>query len=523
MLWFYILYTCSNFFHSFMEKKSQSIFMLFMVFLSWMLIFMLEVLGSRILGMFLGSSLYVWTSLIAVVLLFVSVWSILGGRYADKHTYEKTLATVLIWLSISLVFILCSDRYVAMYMIEFISDVRLSTFLVSCIIFGPATFFLGAIFPIIAKKWITNLDDDGTFLWKLWMWSTYGWIVGIVGSIFLFIPLLWIDGTLLCSIIGVSSIYLLRSFSLKKISVLCLVYVLLGSVLYAEHLDFKKKGIHSFDTLYSRINVVDSHIFGDFYRMFIVDTRILSEYNLRTKDLTPYVEENFYIFTSYLEKFQDVLMLGGAWYTFPTEFVSVYPDVNIDVVELDAWMEEIAQKYFFLKDHPNLNIIHTDARYYLNTSPKKYDVILGDAYAWLRSVPFQLATREAIQKKYDVLHENGIVVENIISSLEGDTSAYLKSQYMMFREIFDEVHLYTIRKDYRDSDVQNMFLVAVKWNVSEIQSNELTAKILSKKVDISPDMMAGGIYLVDDYAPVEQMVAPMNTKIRKNIINSSMQ
>ena len=44
-------------------------------------------------------------------------------------------------------------------------------------------------------------------------------------------------------------------------------------------------------------------------------------------------------------------------------------------------MEEVAQDYFFLEEHPNIDIIHTGARYYLNTNQKKYDVILGDVYS----------------------------------------------------------------------------------------------------------------------------------------------
>jgi spermidine synthase len=87
------------------------------------------------------------------------------------------------------------------------------------------------------------------------------------------------------------------------------------------------------------------------------------------------------------------------------------------VVEIDDQMKQVAEDYFFLEDHKNLNIIHTDARYYLNTSPKKYDVILGDAYSQLRTVPYQLATYEAIEKKYEALNDDGVVIENIISSL----------------------------------------------------------------------------------------------------------
>jgi spermidine synthase len=81
-------------------------------------------------------------------------------------------------------------------------------------------------------------------------------------------------------------------------------------------------------------------------------------------------------------------------------------------------MEKISQEYFFLQESPNLHIIHTDGRYYLNTSEKKYDVILSDAFSGLRTTPFQLTTIEAVQAMYNRLNDDGVVVENLISAIE---------------------------------------------------------------------------------------------------------
>lgn len=251
--------------------------------------------------------------------------------------------------------------------------------------------------------------------------------------------------------------------------------------------------------------------------MFVIDTRVQSEYNLETGDLIPYTEKNFFLFSHFIPKPKKVLMIWWAGYTFPTEFVKLYPQAKIDVVEIDAQMEEIAEEYFLFKKHDNIQTIHTDGRYYLNQSKQKYEIIFGDAYVSQRTVPYQLTTIEAIQKKYSSLEEKGLVIENVISSLSGETSLYLQSQYNAFKEVFDEVYIYSPRKDIVEDQVQNLFLVALKGSFPNSLSGVYAQDKYLKKVEFVPET---NIIFTDDYAPVEQIVAPMNTQIRKNSINT---
>lgn len=75
----------------------------------------------------------------------------------------------------------------------------------------------------------------------------------------------------------------------------------------------------------------------------------------------------------------------------------------IDVVEIDPDMTRLAKQYFNLGEYDNLSSIHSDGRVYLNTTEKKYDAILGDAFGSYYSIPYQLTTLETVQKKYDIL------------------------------------------------------------------------------------------------------------------------
>ena len=42
-------------------------------------------------------------------------------------------------------------------------------------------------------------------------------------------------------------------------------------------------------------------------------------------------------------------MIGGAGYSFPKEYLRTYPTHDIDVVEIDPQMTEIARRFFDLK------------------------------------------------------------------------------------------------------------------------------------------------------------------------------
>src|SRR5512140_1853612 len=51
-----------------------------------------ELVASRLIASHLGSSLYTWTAVIAVMLAGISAGNVLGGRLADRRRPETTVA-----------------------------------------------------------------------------------------------------------------------------------------------------------------------------------------------------------------------------------------------------------------------------------------------------------------------------------------------------------------------------------------------------------------------------------------------
>jgi len=203
--------------------------------------------------------------------------------------------------------------------------------------------------------------------------------------------------------------------------------------------------------------------------------------------------------------FSSALMLGGAAYGFPKYYLQAYPKAHIDVVEIDEKLTEIATNFFKLNtDNPNLQIFHEDARTYINTTKNKYDVIYSDTFRNAISLPYQLTTIEAIKKQYELLNDGGLVIVNVIQSVEGKSSLFLQAEMQSFQKVFPQVFLFADAGPQKRSIIQSTIIVAIKSNREfALESNDIGLdSLLSKRVDKFTAKQAA---LYDDYAPVDYL------------------
>jgi spermidine synthase len=200
--------------------------------------------------------------------------------------------------------------------------------------------------------------------------------------------------------------------------------------------------------------------------------------------------------------FQKTLIVGGAGYSFPKEYLRKYPGKQIDVVEIDQQMTQIARDYFRLKDAENLRVFHEDGRIFLNQTREKYDVILIDAFGSIYSVPFQLTTVEAVQKMSDALADDGVVILNFISAIEGESAGFLQSEYKTYAKVFPNVVLFNLFPDRPNNKTRNLILVASKSDkISFDSTDEEISKLLKFRYEKPLDLPVP--VLTDDLAPVE--------------------
>lgn len=207
-------------------------------------------------------------------------------------------------------------------------------------------------------------------------------------------------------------------------------------------------------------------------------------------------------------------MLGGAGYSFPKDYLAKYPRATLDVVEIDPGVTELAKKYFALEDNPNLTIYHEDGRVFLNQNKKHYDAIFGDAFSSWYLVPYQLTTREAVQKEYESLTQSGVIILNIVSSLEGEMGEFLRAEYKTYKEIFPQVYLLPVGHPNDPTRIQNIILVALKssqtplWTSTDSELHGFLSHLW--KSPLADDMPT----LTDDYAPVDHYIGKFLKEIR---------
>lgn len=163
-----------------------------------------------------------------------------------------------------------------------------------------------------------------------------------------------------------------------------------------------------------------------------------------------------------------------------------------------------------LVENPRLNIYHEDARTYINRINKKYDVIFGDAFTTRFTIPYQLTTLEAVQRKYDLLKDNGLVILNIISSIEGEKGTFLRAEYSTYKAVFPQVYLFPIGNSSDGEIFQNVILVALK--SEEIPLFESKDPKLDKYLQHlwKKEIVSDVPILTDDFAPVEYYIRKIN-------------
>jgi spermidine synthase len=201
--------------------------------------------------------------------------------------------------------------------------------------------------------------------------------------------------------------------------------------------------------------------------------------------------------------FRSALIFGGAAYSYPKYFLGKYPMATIDVVEIDPVLTQLAREHFRLKDDQRMKIFHEDARTFLNRADLKYDVIYGDTFKSLYTLPWQLTTVEAAKKTYDMLNEGGCVLLNIISSVKGDASMFLRAELATYREVFPYVYVFAIMDTTDLEVVQSTVLVAVKSSTEPgflDEDPELAGYLAHDITDlVTTDLPS----LTDEFAPVD--------------------
>jgi len=475
------------------------------VFLCGAIVMIYEIVGSRVVAPYFGTSIYVWTSLIGIILASLSIGYWYGGKLADKTpTFRSLSGIILLGAIFILVTALIKDPLLGFISHTF-SNMMLRTLLAAILLFAPASIMLGMVSPYAVRLKIKAVDTSGKIVGNLYAISTLGSIVGTFLAGFVLIPLAGSTSMLYILAICLVLVSFILYFTLRKAWGFNAIVIMAvaGGGLYMSQV--AAKSYIEVDTRYNHVQIFNTEywITGEPIKVMKVNNEYSSAMFPESDELVYEYLQFFRLAEHFKPDFRHALVIGGAGYSYPRYYLQHYTEATIDVVEIDPELTELAREYFRLKDDPRMRIFHEDGRTYLNNSNEKYDIIFGDAYKSLVAVPFQLASLEAIQRKYELLADDGIVIENIISSMDGPASRFLKAEYKTYLEVFPAVYLFACHNPEDPSLLQSISLVACRSPEAIAITNEDPAIESLLKHMVTIDIPRGTIILTDDHAPTE--------------------
>jgi len=469
-----------------------------------------ELTGSRILAPYLGTSIFVWASLIGVVLGSLSFGYWYGGKIADKNPNLKTFSMIIFFAAILLGFTTLIKDSVLNILLETLHktsvDIRWSSLIVVIILFAFPSVFLGMVSPYAVKLKMKKLENSGRTVGNLYAISTVGSIVGTFLAGFVLIP--FFGSTKILYLI--SLILLITSIIIFYKKLLIVKMILFFAIIYLNF-SYKETRFIDIDTQYNRVWIHKAKDALTGKGILVMRTGYLNSSSmfLQSDELAvPYTK--FYDLAKHFKPdFQKTLMLGGAAYSYPKHYLKKYSDAEIDVVEIDPELTELARKYFRLKENPRLNIFHEDGRIFINRTQDKYDVFMCDVFNSHYSLPYQLTTIETAEKVYNALNDDGVAVINVISSIEGDKGQFLRAEYATYKDIFPQVYLFPVSNPDDGKMLQNVMIVALKSNEIPVFENEdpelnkYLKHLWTEEIEIDVPI------LTDDYAPVDHYNSKM--------------
>src|SRR5215203_2976074 len=117
------------------------------VFVCGALVMIYEIIGSRILSPYIGTSTYIWTSLIGVILGALSLGYWLGGRMADRVPKAKVLAAAILAASGLIGATILIKDVVLSAIAAAPAGLEFKAVLVALVLFAPAGIALGFVTP----------------------------------------------------------------------------------------------------------------------------------------------------------------------------------------------------------------------------------------------------------------------------------------------------------------------------------------------------------------------------------------
>lgn len=424
---------------------------LFIVFLEGFAGLGIEIYAIRVSAIYIGASTAITGVILAMVLVAIAIGYWLGGKLSQHDNKELNLllqAGYMLSLATASHTVVCIVQMPLMSLIQQNIKSNLFSATIAGFLFGFGIAFGSASIPLITQFLTLRYARDSTvgvgkFAGQVLATTTIGSVLGSTLTPIVLLPRLGLMatlglcifclavGSLACSLIArflygcqINKKFLTSLFIIFLSFFLSLLFIFLNKTDTGYQTPVSTWFINEYtDNGYKAVALTDAPNRTK-SSCWVYDTK--HNCNWYGEKVVDMIEQS---------SDTDILFLGGAGMSIPSEIAYKYPNSKITVVELDKDIKPIVEKYF-LKEPlaKNINFIGDDGRAYsLKYKGKKYDYMLIDAFNG-SFVVSNLFSVEAI-KKFEKISNH--VVANVIgypSEEHQYTQIILSTWYKIFRE-----------------------------------------------------------------------------------------
>ncbi len=511
-------------------KKLATLFLYKTVFLTGAAVLVIEVAAVRMLSPYYGASLYVFSSVLTIILSALALGYYLGGRLADRVPRYEPFYFI---IAASGVLTLLTE-VMAIHMLP--SSGGAFSVMSGPLIFGLVLFFLPALLLGVVSPYLVKLvslaysaEEIGRVAGTVFFWGTVGSITGSLLSGFVLIPFLGIRlsmvGTgVLLAVLGLAGIFIYgwlheRTSPFVLIAryrtlllLLTITVILLVTLIYRPTAPAPYTVLYESDGVYGHIVVYEIANAGLTVRALKRDTNNESAVFLELYD-------SVFEYTQFAEWYPDLvpdakryLMVGGGAYSVPRTILERDPDIEVVVAEIEPDLYPLAERFFDLTPSPRLTNHVIDGRVFLNTNDEPFDVIFLDAFGTDLSIPAHLATQEYFALMKDNLTPGGVLIMNYIGTLDGEVPSMTGSLTKTLTSVFPNVKMYGIHNN-EPARKQNIVYIARNGD-TPIVLNDRSVRLMSggsrkvalMDVPVEEQAVSGELTFTDDRAPIEYLM-----------------
>ena len=510
----------------------------------------LEIVATRVLAPFLGNSIFVWGSVISVVMVALSLGYWLGGEVADRLGAARMLAPVIALAGLLTAVAPIAAKAVLPWASEL--GPRLGSLVAASAVFFAPALLLAIVSPLgVRISASAGLARIGRSAGGLYAISTAGSIAGTLAASFWLIPALSLEPL----IVGIG--FLLFATALLALALprfagaeteqldsaagsaggprsrlasaaipITIATVVAGAILGGFVLarvappatinTFGERVLYRKDTQYHRITVTED----DEVRHLRFDRSHQSAMNL-DDPFSSRIRYPDYLHLAMTVKpdAKRVLVLGLGGGTVTKRYWRDYPGVTVDTVEIDPAVIDVARRYFELPQDPRIRVFNEDARRFVQRTEDTYDVVIVDAY-YADSLPFHLTTSEFFTEVKKRMSPDGVLAYNCIGSVEGDYSKLFRSMHRTVSDVWTNVWSFPIGigQNGLKQENRNIIVLASDANVTTAELKDRVVSRLDGRVTIpgfetfAEDLYTGRVdtadvpLLTDAHAPTDSLI-----------------